>query len=62
MKKIYTQPRTETVATTPQQILCASGGGIKAKISGYGTNTGGGFSQTFIWLAGAVCSSLGSGL
>jgi len=57
MKKIYTQPRTETVATTSQQILCASGG-INAKISGYGTNTGGGFTQTFAWLAGAVCSSL----
>ena len=56
MKKIYTQPRIETVATTPQQILCASGG-IKAQISGY-KNTGGGFSQTFVWLAGVVCSSL----
>ena len=56
MKKIYTQPRTETVATTPQQILCASG--IKAQISGYKKDTGGGFSQTFVWLAGAVCSSL----
>ena len=58
MKKIYTQPRTETVATTPQQMLCASGG-IKAQISGY-KKTGGGFSQTppYIWLAGAVCSSL----
>ena len=57
MKKIYTQPRIETVATTPQQMLCASGG-IKAQISGYKQNTGGGFSQTFVWLAGAVCSSL----
>ena len=59
MKKIYTQPRIETVATTPQQMLCASGG-IQAKISGYSTNTGGGFSQTppYIWLAGVVCSSL----
>lgn len=57
MKKIYTQPRTETVATTPQQMLCASGG-IKAQISGYKQNTGGGFSQTFVWLAGVVCSSL----
>ena len=57
MKKIYTQPRTETMATTPQQILCASGG-IKAQISGYKKDTGGGFSQTFAWLAGIVCSSL----
>ena len=57
MKNIYTQPRIETVATTPQQMLCASGG-IKAQISGYKQNTGGGFSQTFVWLAGAVCSSL----
>ena len=58
MKKIYTQPRIETVATTPQQMLCASGG-IQAQISGYGTKTSGsGFTQTFIWLAGAVCSSL----
>ena len=57
MKKIYIQPRIETVATTPQQMLCASGG-IKAQISGYKQNTGGGFSQTFVWLAGAVCSSL----
>ena len=56
MKKIYTQPRTETVATTPQQMLCASG--IKAQISGYKKDTGGGFSQTFVWLAGVVCSSL----
>ena len=57
MKKIYIQPRIETVATTPQQMLCASGG-IKAQISGYNQNTGGGFTQTFVWLAGAVCSSL----
>ena len=57
MKKIYTQPRVETVATTPQQMLCASGG-IQAQISGYNQNTGGGFTQTFAWLAGAVCSSL----
>ena len=53
MKKIYTQPRIETVASTPQQMLCASGG-IKAQISGYKQNTGG----FFIWLAGIVCSSL----
>ena len=57
MKKLYIQPRIETVATTPQQMLCASGG-IQAQISGYNQNTGGGFSQTFVWLAGAVCSSL----
>ena len=57
MKKIYIQPRTETVATTPQQMLCASGG-IQAQISGYKQNTGGGFTQTFAWLAGIVCSSL----
>ena len=57
MKKIYTQPRIETVATTPQKMLCASGG-IQAQISGYKQNTGGGFSQTFVWLAGVVCSSL----
>ena len=58
MKKIYTQPRLETVATTPQQMLCASVG-IQAQISGYKQNTGGGFSQSpFIWLAGVVCSSL----
>lgn len=56
MKKIYTQPRIETVATTPQQMLCTSGG-IKAQISGYKKDTGG-ISQTFVWLAGAVCSSL----
>ena len=56
MKKIYVQPRTKTVATTPQQLLCASGG-IKAQISGYKKNTGG-FTQTFAWLAGIVCSSL----
>lgn len=57
MKKIYTQSRIETVATTPQQMLCASGG-IKAQISGYKKDTGGGFTQTYAWLAGAVCSSL----
>lgn len=57
MKKIYILPRTETVATTPQQMLCASGG-IKAQISGYNQKPGGGFTQTFVWLAGAVCSSL----
>ena len=56
MKKIYIEPRIETVATTPQQMLCASG--IKAQIPGYKQDTGGGFSQTFVWLAGAVCSSL----
>ena len=55
MKKIYTQPRTETVATTPQQMLCASGG-IQAQISGYNQNTGGGFIQPIIM--GIVCSSL----
>ena len=55
MKKIYTQPRIETVATTPQQMLCASGG-IQAQISGYSTNTGGGFIQPVIM--GIVCSSL----
>ena len=53
MRKIYTQPRTKTVATAPQQMLCASGG-IKAQISGYKKNTGG----FFIWLTGIVCSSL----
>ena len=56
MKKFYIQPRVEIVATNPQQMLCASG--IKAQISGYKQNTGGGFSQTFAWLAGIVCSSL----
>ena len=55
MKKIYTQPRIETVATAPQQILCASGG-IQAKISGYSTKTSGGFIQSVIM--GIVCSSL----
>lgn len=55
MKKLYTQPRIETVATTPQQMLCASGG-IQAQISGYSTNTGGGFIQPVIM--GIVCSSL----
>ena len=39
MKKICTQPRTKTVTTTPQQMLCASGG-IKVQISGYKKNTG----------------------
>ena len=55
MKKIYTQPRIETVATTLQQMLCASGG-IQAQISGYNQNTGGGFIQPVIM--GIVCSSL----
>ena len=55
MKKIYTQTRTETVATTPQQMLCASGG-INAQISGYKPNTGGGFVQPVI--IGVICSSL----
>ena len=55
MKKIYVQPRIETMATTPQQILCASGG-IKAQIFGYKQNTGGGFIQSVIM--GIVCSSL----
>ena len=55
MKKIYTQPRIETVATTPQKMLCASGG-IQAQISGYNQNTGGGFIQPVI--VGIVCSSL----
>ena len=56
MKKIYTQPRTETVATTPQQMLCASG--IKAQISGYKKSTSGFSQPPYIWLAGIVCSSL----
>lgn len=55
MKKIYTQPRIETEATTPQKMLCASGG-IQAQISGYNQNTGGGFIQSVIM--GIVCSSL----
>ncbi len=55
MKKIYTQPRIETVVTTPQQMLCASEG-IQAQISGYNQNTGGGFIQSVIM--GIVCSSL----
>ena len=55
MKKIYTQPRIESVATTPQKMLCASGG-IQAQISGYNQNTGGGFIQPVIM--GIVCSSL----
>ena len=55
MKKIYTQPRVETVSTNPQQMLCASGG-IQAQISGYNQNTGGGFIQSVIM--GIVCSSL----
>lgn len=55
MKKIYTQTRTETAATTSQQMLCASGG-INAKISGYGTKTSGGFVQPVI--IGVICSSL----
>ncbi len=55
MKKIYTQPRIEIVATTPQQIICASGG-IQAEISGYNQNTGDGFIQSVIM--GIVCSSL----
>ena len=56
MKKIYIQPRIETVATTPQQILCTSGG-IRAEISGYGKSSGG-FTQMPVWLAGIICSSL----
>ena len=56
MKKIYTQPRIETVANTPQQMLCASG--IKAQSSGYKQNTGGGFSQSVPVIMGIVCSSL----
>ena len=55
MKKIYTQTRIETVVTTPQQMLCTSGG-IKAQISGYKPNTGGGFTQPVI--IGVICSSL----
>ena len=55
MKKIYVQPRIETKATTPQQMLCTSGG-IKAQISGYKKDTGGGFIQSVIM--GIVCSSL----
>ena len=53
MKKIYTQPRIETVANTPQQMLCASGG-VRAKISGY--SAGGSFTQSVI--IGVICSSL----
>ena len=56
MKKIYIQPRIETVATTPQQVLCTSGG-IRAEISGYGKSSGG-FTQMPVWLAGIICSSL----
>ena len=55
MKKIYIQPRTKTVATTPQKMLCASG--IKAQISGYKQNTGG-FSQSVPVIIGVICSSL----
>ncbi len=55
MKKIYIQPRIETVANTPQQMLCASGG-INAQISGYNQNTGSSFTQSVI--IGVICSSL----
>lgn len=62
MRKHYSQPRTEIVATKPHQTLCGSTG-IRANISGY-KSTSGGFSQTFIWLAclgmtflGASCGS-----
>ena len=57
MKKIYTQPRIETVASTPHQMLCASGG-IQAQISGYSTKTSGGFSQSVPVIIGVICSSL----
>ena len=64
MRKNYSQPRTESVATKPHQTLCGSTGGIRAQISGYKTSTSGGFSPTFIWLAclgmtflGASCGS-----
>ena len=53
MKKIYIQPRIETVANTPQKMLCASGG-INAQISGY--KTGSSFTQSVI--IGVICSSL----
>ncbi|MBQ9427289.1 MAG: hypothetical protein IJU36_06630 [Paludibacteraceae bacterium] len=57
MKKIYTQPRIETVANTPQQMLCASGG-VRAKISGYSASTNYGFSQSVPVIIGVICSSL----
>ena len=57
MKKIYTQPRIETVANTPQQMLCASGG-VRAQISGYSARTNYGFSQSVPVIIGVICSSL----
>ena len=36
----------DVVEVTPQQIICASGSGW-AEMGGYGTNTGGGFTQPY---------------
>ena len=57
MKKNYIPPQSGLILTEPQEMLCASGG-IKAEISGYKKNSGNGFTQPYIWLAGIVCSSL----
>ena len=44
MKQKYIHPGMDVVNINPQQIICASGGW--AEMGGYGTDTGGGFSQT----------------
>lgn len=45
MKQKFIEPRMRVVCVTPRQIISTSGEGFQAEISGYGTNTGGGFSQ-----------------
>lgn len=45
MRKNYKQPQMDVVEITSQQIICASGGW--AEMGGYGSNTGGGFTQPY---------------
>lgn len=48
MRKNYKQPQMDVVEVTPQQIICASGGSSGwAEMGGYGSNTGGGFTQPY---------------
>ena len=46
MKKHYQCPKAKIIINdSPIDVICTSGDGVKATISGYGSDTGGGFSQ-----------------
>jgi len=46
MKKQYQSPKVMIIINdSPISVICTSGNGVNAHISGYGSDTGGGFDQ-----------------